>query len=51
MKLLGKGDLTSKLTLNVYAASAKARAAVEKAGGKLTETRPKKPEPAEAVAT
>ena len=45
VKLLGKGELTSKLDITVYAASASARAAVEKAGGKLTETRP---EPAAA---
>ncbi len=40
VKLLGKGELKSKLDITVYAASASARAAVEKAGGKLTETRP-----------
>jgi large subunit ribosomal protein L15 len=40
VRLLGKGELTSKLDITVYAASASARAAVEKAGGKLTETRP-----------
>ena len=40
VRLLGKGELTSKLTLTVYAASATARAAVEKAGGALTVTRP-----------
>ncbi len=40
VKLLGSGDLKSKLDLTVYAATASARAAVEKAGGKLTETRP-----------
>ena len=40
VKLLGKGELTSKLDITVYAASAAARAAIEKAGGKLTETRP-----------
>ena len=40
VKLLGKGELTSKLNLTVYAASAAARAAVEKAGGAVTETRP-----------
>ncbi|MEO8925929.1 MAG: 50S ribosomal protein L15 [Caulobacteraceae bacterium] len=40
VKLLGKGDLVAKLDITVYAASASARAAVEKAGGKLTETRP-----------
>jgi large subunit ribosomal protein L15 len=40
VKLLGKGQLTSKLTLTVYAASASARQAVEAAGGQLTLTRP-----------
>ena len=43
VKLLAKGELKSKLTLTVYAASAAARAAVEKAGGALTELRPAKP--------
>ena len=41
VKLLGSGALSSKLTLTVYAASESARAAVEKAGGALTETRPR----------
>jgi len=41
VKLLGVGELTSKLDITVYAASAAARAAMEKAGGKLTETRPR----------
>jgi large subunit ribosomal protein L15 len=40
VKLLGKGELTSKISITVYAASGPARAAVEKAGGSLTETRP-----------
>jgi len=40
VKLLGKGELKSKVTLNVYAATAAARAAVEKAGGSVTEARP-----------
>jgi large subunit ribosomal protein L15 len=40
VKLLAKGKLESKLTLTVYAASAAARAAVEKAGGALTELKP-----------
>ena len=40
VKLLGKGELKSKINLTVYAATAGARAAVEKAGGSLTETRP-----------
>ena len=45
VKLLGKGELKSKLDLTVYSATASAKAAVEKAGGKLTLT---KPTPAEA---
>jgi large subunit ribosomal protein L15 len=40
VKLLGKGELTSKITLTVYSATAGARAAVEKAGGTLTTTKP-----------
>jgi large subunit ribosomal protein L15 len=40
VKLLGKGELTSKLEITVYHATASAKAAVEKAGGKLTVTRP-----------
>jgi len=40
VKLLGGGELTAKLQITVYAATASARAAVEKAGGSLTETRP-----------
>ena len=40
VKLLGKGALSSKLDITVYAASATAREAVEKAGGKLTVTKP-----------
>jgi large subunit ribosomal protein L15 len=40
VKLLGEGDLKSKLNLTVYAATASARAAVEKAGGTLTTTKP-----------
>src|SRR4029079_9432400 len=40
VKLLGKGALTSKLNLTVYAATATARAAVEKQGGTLTTTKP-----------
>ena len=47
VKLLGQGELKSKLTLTVYAATASAKAAVEKAGGSLTVTRP---EPAQAEA-
>ncbi len=48
VKLLGTGELTSKIEITVFAASGPARAAVEKAGGKLTETRP--PRPAAAAA-
>ena len=40
VKLLGKGELKSKLNITVYAATASARAAVEKAGGSLTTTKP-----------
>jgi len=45
VKLLGKGELSTKLNLTVYSATATARAAVEKAGGSLTTT--KKEAPAE----
>jgi len=48
VRLLGKGELTSKLNITVYSASASARAAVEKAGGTLTTT--KKEAAAEASA-
>ena len=48
VKLLGKGELKSKLDLTVYSATASARAAVEKAGGKLTTTKPEAPAEAEA---
>lgn len=44
VKLLAKGELTSKIEITVYHASATAQAAVEKAGGKLTLTRPAKVE-------
>ena len=40
VRLLGKGELTSKLDLTVYSATASAKAAVEKAGGSLTLTKP-----------
>jgi len=36
VKLLGKGELTSKLEITAHYASASAKAAVEKAGGTLT---------------
>jgi large subunit ribosomal protein L15 len=47
VKLLGTGALTVKLDITVWAATASARAAVEKAGGTVTATRPA---PAEAEA-
>jgi large subunit ribosomal protein L15 len=40
VKLLGKGELSSKIEITVYAATGAARAAVEKAGGSLTATKP-----------
>jgi large subunit ribosomal protein L15 len=40
VKLLGKGELKSKINITVYSATAGARAAVEKAGGALTTTKP-----------
>ena len=49
IKLLGKGELTTKISITVYHASATAQAAIEKVGGKLTLTRPAKVE-AEAEA-
>jgi len=48
VKLLGQGELKSKLDITVYAATASAKAAVEKAGGKITVTRPEAPAEAEA---
>jgi len=45
LRLLGKGELKSKIDITVYSASAAAREAVEKAGGKVTTT--KKEAPAE----
>ena len=44
IKLLGKGELTTKIEITVYHASDAAKAAVEKLGGKLTLTRPAKVE-------
>jgi large subunit ribosomal protein L15 len=44
VKLLGKGELKAKLNLTVYAATPSAVAAVEKAGGSVTQTRPVKAE-------
>lgn len=40
VRLLGKGELKTKLDITVHSASASAKAAVEKAGGKITTTRP-----------
>jgi len=40
VKLLGKGELKSKINITVYSATAAARAAVEKAGGSVTATKP-----------
>lgn len=44
VKLLGKGELKSKLDITVWSATESARKAVEAAGGKLTSTRPEKVE-------
>ena len=44
VKLLGKGEINSALNLTVYAATPSAIAAVEKAGGTVTVTRPVKAE-------
>ena len=43
VRLLGKGELRSKIDITVHSASGSARAAVEKAGGKITVTAPAKP--------
>ena len=47
VRLLGKGELTTKIEITVYSASAAAKAAVEKAGGKVTLTGPVAAEAAE----
>ena len=47
VRLLGKGELTTKIDITVYSASAAAKAAVEKAGGKVTLTGPVAAEAAE----
>ena len=39
VKLLGKGELTTKLDITVYSVTGAARAAVEKAGGTVTTTK------------
>ena len=40
VRLLGHGEVTARLSLTVYSATASARQAIEAAGGSLTETRP-----------
>ena len=50
IRLLAKGEITSKLDLTVTGASAAAVAAVEKAGGKVTVTAPAKPKGDDASA-
>ena len=47
VRLLGKGELTAKLTFKVAGASKGAVEAVEKAGGSVEQTAPKKAETAE----
>ena len=49
VRLLGLGDLKSKLTLTVWSATASAAKAVEAAGGKLTQMRPEPVAEAEAA--
>ena len=41
LRLLGEGDLKAKISITVNHASAKAKAAVEKAGGSVTVIEPK----------
>ena len=48
VRLLGEGELKSKIDITVYSASRSAAAAIEKAGGKLTTTAKAKEAPAEA---
>ena len=43
VKLLGKGELTTKLNITVYSVTGAARAAVEKAGGSVTTTKKEAP--------
>ncbi|WP_332771012.1 50S ribosomal protein L15 [Phenylobacterium sp.] len=47
VRLLGKGEIKTKIDIVVYSASAAAKAAVEKAGGKVTTTAPVAAEAAE----
>jgi large subunit ribosomal protein L15 len=48
VRLLGEGAIEAKLAITVHSASASARAAIEKAAGALTETRPARAAPVEA---
>jgi large subunit ribosomal protein L15 len=48
VRLLGEGELKSKLDITVYSASKSAAEAISKAGGKLTTTAKPKEAPAEA---
>jgi large subunit ribosomal protein L15 len=50
VRLLGEGEVKAKLVLIVHSASASARAAIEKAGGEVTETRPVRAAKTEAAA-
>jgi large subunit ribosomal protein L15 len=50
VRLLGEGEVKAKLAITVHSASASAKAAIEKAGGAITETRPERPVKAEAAA-
>jgi len=50
VRLLGRGSLTAKLTLEVAGATEAAKAAVEKAGGKVVVLAPKKTGAAETAA-
>ena len=48
MRLLGHGEITGKLTITAYSASASAQKAIEDAGGKLTLTKKVKADAPEA---
>ena len=50
VRLLGKGELTSKIDITVHSVSASAKAAVEKAGGTVTTTAKPKETAKEAAA-
>ena len=43
VRLLGHGEISTKLTITAYSASASAKAAIEAAGGVLTLTKPEAP--------